>query len=616
MPASSAQQSERFAASTFTPVNGNVSMYQIGTQGQVSNNHDSGTKLTATEGAQNTFRPFPSKPAAGPTLEVPKFTSARGTDFMAAFAAQAEKNAAKLEAENKAKRKADEFDSDEDDEAEYERRVAEEDKAKRARIEAIAKAASGFTPVLSAATSASPAAEQDRERTEDASCEKTEHSKDGQESQSEEHLDGEDDGEERGEDDQEDAGTDEDDDIQTAMAKSHAKPRNPFNSSSDPNSLFNRITKPNAVSDDKGSENDISSPLTQANKNSLVPAPPGTGLFGSRPSTPNHDTPTPFGGSVFGNTGSSTPIVDHTWNPASAIKFGGPISAPAFNITPATPLTKTNGNATQSPFSTFSAAALTASKPDSGSNDDTPKASTSPFGASSSSAAHSVLGSGDNTPKTFNSLFGDASKKTAVNQSSAAQVGFSFGGPNTQLGASPLLAPSNVSSAVTSRATSPGVTDNESAAESGTDDQANDPQPNYMASRPGEENEDVLLEVRTKALEFMSDKELCAIGSKEEAGWKTRGVGPLRVLRHPETQRARIVMRSEPSANVVINSPLFQQNSYDINPSGKEGASLKTGVYMNGKLKIWVLKFKSMKMAHELSSCLQENALQGKTRET
>ena len=136
-----------------------------------------------------------------------------------------------------------------------------------------------------------------------------------------------------------------------------------------------------------------------------------------------------------------------------------------------------------------------------------------------------------------------------------------------------------------------------------------------MASRPGEENEDVLLEVRTKVLEYMSDKDLSAIGSKEEAGWKTRGLGPLRVLRNSETRRARIVMRSEPGANVVINSPLIQQNRYDVNPSGKEGATLKTGVYMNGKLKNWVFKVKNMKLAYELSSCLQENAPQGKERD-
>lgn len=136
-----------------------------------------------------------------------------------------------------------------------------------------------------------------------------------------------------------------------------------------------------------------------------------------------------------------------------------------------------------------------------------------------------------------------------------------------------------------------------------------------MASRPGEENEDILFEVRTKALESMSEKELTATGSKGEAGWKTRGLGPLRVLKNSGTGRARIVMRSEPGANVAVNSPLIHDNKYDINPSGKEGASLKMGVYMDGKLKNWVFKIKTMNVAHELVDCLKANEPRGKDGE-
>jgi RanBP1 domain len=568
----------------------------------------------ATNGSHKTSQIFQPKPAAASSLEPPKFASASGTDFMAAFAAQAKRNAAKMEADNKEKRKAEEFDSDEDDEAEYDRRVAEEDRAKRAKIEAIAKAGAGFTPVLSSASSVngtSPAAEQDGESTREASGEGSDRSEDDGESESENDRDdagGDEDQDVDGQDEGEE--TDDDDDIQTAMAKSHAKAKNPFESSSDPKSLFNRITKPDAPSEDNGSKFGSAFPSPQAHNSSVLSAPPGTGLFGSRPSTPNFDSPKPLGTSIFSNAGSNTSNGDNTWKPGSAIKFGTSPFAPAVNITPATPLAKTNGNTTQSPFSTFPAAASPAATAEAGNSDDTPKASSSLFGASSVTS-QSVPAPGADTSKPFSSLFGDASKKTIVNQSSAGQVGFTFGGPH-KLGASPFLAPSNVSSAITSRATSPGLTDNDSAAESGTDDQANDPQSDYMATRPGEENEDVLFEVRTKVLEYKTDKDLSVIGSKEEAGWKSRGLGPLRVLRNSETGRTRIVMRTEPGANVIINAPLIPDNKYDVTPSGKEGASLKTGVYMNGKLKNWVFKVKTMKIAHELVECLQKNAPAGK----
>lgn len=570
------------------------------------------TPFSATNGSPVSSQLFQPKPAKGLTLELPKFASGGGADFMNAFAAQAKKNAAKMEAENKAKRKAEEFDSDEDDEAEYERRVAEEDRAKRAKIEALSKTRSGFTPVLSSASSAngvSPAAVQDKDSNRDSSGEESGLFENSQESDSgeggNEDAHGDDDHEE---DEQAGEETDEDDDIQTAMAKSHAKAKNPFDASSDPNSLFNRISRPDPSSGENGSTARIASP---AANNSVPSAPLGTGLFGSRPTTPNHDSPKPFGTSIFSNVGSDTLIGDNTWKPGSAIKFGSPTAAPAVNITPATPHAKTNGDSPRNPFGSFSAAASTASKPASGADNETHKTTLSVFGASS--FAPQVGGFGKPTSQPFGSLFGD-SKKTMVNQSSAAQVGFSFGGPHKP-GASPHLAPSNVSSAITSRATSPGLTDNESAAESAGDDHANEPQPDYMASRPGEENEDVLFEVRAKVLEYKSEKELSDLGSKEESGWKTRGLGPLRVLRNSKTGRSRIVMRSEPGANVLINSPLIQESNYEVNPSGKEGASLKIGVFMDGKLKTWVLKLKTIKIANELVGHLKANEPSQKAEE-
>ncbi|KAF7513839.1 hypothetical protein GJ744_006453 [Endocarpon pusillum] len=610
------QPTQLFGSSSFTPLNKTTSALQNDIQ--INSN---GTNFGSNSSPQKTSQLFQPEAAAGSMLEPPKFANAGGTDFMSAFSAQAKKNAAKMEAENKAKRKAEDFDSDEDDEAEYERKVAEEDRAKRARIESIAKAASGFTPVLSAASStngAGPVAEQAEESIRHDEANESDQSEVDEGAGSEashdygagENLEEDENEEDDIEDSQEDHGdddeTDEDDDIQTAMTKSHAKAKNPFSPSSDPKSLFNRITKPAAPSEDK--ETDGASTPVQANNSSTFSAPPGTGLFGSRPTTPSLDSPKPFGSSIFSNSVSSnTPTADNTWKPGSAIKFGAPTSAPAVNITPATPLAKTNGYSTQRPLSTFSAegSASTASKAGADNkNNSSPKITTSVFGAPSFPAQSA--GSAAGSPKPFSNLFGDASKKTTVNQSSAANVGFTFGGPS-KLGPSPFLAPSNASSAITSRATSPGLTDNDSAAESGPDEQAKDPQSDLMTLRPGEENEDVLFEVRTKALEPMTEKELTAIGSKDEAGWKTRGLGPLRVLKHSGTGRARIVMRAEPGANVVINSQLIHDNKYDLNPSGKESASLKMGVFMDGKYKSWVFKIKTMKIAHELVDCLKEN---------
>ena len=73
-----------------------------------------------------------------PSLAVPKFgNGGSGVDFMAQFKAKADKTAA----EEKAKRKAEDFDSEEDDEEEWERRDAEKQRQKRAKLEGAKKKA-------------------------------------------------------------------------------------------------------------------------------------------------------------------------------------------------------------------------------------------------------------------------------------------------------------------------------------------------------------------------------------------------------------------------------------------------------------------------------------------
>lgn len=571
------------------------------------------SSFTSINSSQSSFQSFQKPPGPFSNLETPKASSVH-SNFISNFATQAKKDSINA----KTKRKSEDYDSREEDEGDWEQRVFQADRAKRAKIGSMVHSGSspGFKPSTSSTSStngASPTPEQDGESTRDASNEGSVQSEDRQGSEPDEGGQGDGGGGDFQRDslETEESDDDDEDDIQTSMAKSRSKAKNPFDSSSDPTSLFNRITKPDTLTESIEKKTETPSSSSTQSANAIIADPPGSGLFGSRPSTPSQDTPKASGSNLFGNLGSSTPIGDNTWKPGSAIKLGTPTSAPTVNITSATPPAKTNGDTVQTPFSTFSAAAAASSALKlTGENDDTPKAPTI-FGQPSS-----ISQSGPGS-KPFSALFGDASKKTTVNQSSAAQVGWTFGVPKTGASASPLLAPSNAtSSAITSRATSPSglTTDNDSAAESGPDDQQNqDPQSDFMASRPGEENEDVLFEVRTKALEFMSEKELVALGhSKDDAGWKTRGLGPLRVLRNSETNRARIVMRSEPGANVVINSPLIDENKYDITTSssekgGKGQGSLKMGVWKDGKLKNWVFKIKTVEIAEELVEYLKKN---------
>ncbi|KAJ5288875.1 hypothetical protein N7478_001905 [Penicillium angulare] len=95
---------------------------------------DSSSSPAAPKATGNIFAsPQTSKAPASAPPAVPKFGNgaAGGGDFMSQFAKKVEQSAA----EEKAKRKAEDFDSDEDDEAEWERRDAAEQEKKRAKLQ-------------------------------------------------------------------------------------------------------------------------------------------------------------------------------------------------------------------------------------------------------------------------------------------------------------------------------------------------------------------------------------------------------------------------------------------------------------------------------------------------
>ena len=300
--------------------------------------------------------------------------------------------------------------------------------------------------------------------------------------------------------------------------------------------------------------------LLNANATVSSGAIPGEGLFGSRPSTPSNDDPSR--GSVFGNLGSGSTFSnlkgDYTFKPGTQVKFGTPNKdGPTVNITAATPPAK----------------------------DDASTAS-----------------------KSFPDLFGPKPSKPGAE--AFANVGFNFGGP-THLTASPLLGASALSSAVSSRATSPGATDTESVNTDTAEDHTNEPQTSLMSSRPGEENEEVLFEARSKALKFIS--EAVAKEKKLDPGFNTQGVGQLRVLKHKTTGKTRLLLRAEPGSNIVINTALTPSMIYKAT-EGKGSGAVKFGIPTAIGIDQWVAKVKTPAMAEELAGILEANKDEGVER--
>lgn len=243
---------------------------------------------------------------------------------------------------------------------------------------------------------------------------------------------------------------------------------------------------------------------------------------------------------------------DQTWKPNSPIKFG----PPTVNVTAATPTKQAT------PFANL-------------------------FGNSGSSEPPSSAGG---SPKPTSGLFaGLNTSKPSI----TGGVGFNFGSGLSTTTSS--LFPSAAVSATTSRATSPGgTTDGDSAAEADPDTEHHE-QINLTAGGPGEEDEEVLHEVRAKALQW---------SSTGDTPWQTKGVGPLRVLKHKETGATRILLRADPRGTIVLNKSLLAGVKYEVTEktikfpaAGEPGKGLET----------WLLQLKTPAFAQDLGKVMEEN---------
>ena len=289
----------------------------------------------------------------------------------------------------------------------------------------------------------------------------------------------------------------------------------------------------------------------------------GSGLFG-RITSPSS------GSALFGS--STSPANDHTWKQDSPIKFGASSSAPSVSVTAATP-TKSNS----------------------------PDQKTSPSAALTGLFGAPKLGASETPTKSSSNIFG------ATNTASPADVGFVFGAPPKPT-SNLLAAPSAANSTTTSRASSPGVTTagesaNESTAEGGDDGAAHQQQIDLMASSPGEEDEDILFQVRAKG---------AALGLKpkknktdpDEKAWFPRGIGPLRVLKHRETGKTRIILRVDPAGRIVLNSALMSGLKYEQYRERYVKMAVATDA---GKLESWTILLKTKDDAATLARILEEN---------
>ena len=584
-------------------------------------------------------------------FSMPTFNADAATNSFAAFGAQAKADATKLQHTIHEKRKAEEYDSEEETEDQYEARAKKARLEDAQKIEAIPK--TGFKPLfgsmsnsIEAPTAVKPSSGPFEISSDDEDYSDIEHGRnqeDGDYRQEEEDAEDSDDSseEEDPDDTDPDAQRDGDESSEASQAIMDHAARQAA-SRNKGKSLFDRIEKPptppaqpstadagmderNSVSASEQSRSRSHSPpiMQDAPNNSFRPFPFGSDINQSTPTPPKPSPFTPANGlgsskgpaklaKTFNYTPSTTPNIF----PGSSVLHGaqpkaGPIPGEGlFGSRPSTPVPDEQPSSAPNIFDSLRQNSFTNTTGDNtwkqgtpikfgttGTKDDGPVVSIT--------EATPPVNGGEKSLKPFGSLFGPNNVfGSASAPSPSGHLGFNFGAKPSLLSASSHLAPSVEESAVNSRASTPGLTDNESVATNDTEDIQDDPQTSLMDSRRGEEGEEVLFEGRSKACKYFTEKDAGGT-TKKAKDFNGMGVGVLRVLKNQTTGRTRILLRAEPSSNIVLNTNAIKSMSYKA--EGSTSGAIRFGLPNGGAIEKWMLKFKTRAKADELSAVLEEN---------
>ncbi|KAJ6783964.1 hypothetical protein PWT90_05663 [Aphanocladium album] len=253
----------------------------------------------------------------------------------------------------------------------------------------------------------------------------------------------------------------------------------------------------------------FNNPFSGSNGGNSQPANPSSGgmfNFGGNTAAPASGSSTPFhfgGGSSAPNGGGSTFGGSNQASGSSTPLFGGaPASgAPAFNFSAASP-----------------------AQPQGGSN---------------------MFGSSQAAPS-----FG-------------ANLQPPIGGSSTTGTNSPLNLAGGSSLATTPAAGTPEPGAQAEANKDGNDEEG-EKHEQINLTEGAEEEEETVHEVRAKVLKFVSsdDQSDGDDKPKSKSPWSTKGVGPLRVLKHKETNAVRLLLRAEPRGHVALNKTLLPDIKY------------------------------------------------------
>lgn len=160
----------------------------------------------------------------------------------------------------------------------------------------------------------------------------------------------------------------------------------------------------------------------------------------------------------------------------------------------------------------------------------------------------------------------------------------------------------------------PEATKKDSTNETADEDGApQDQQVSLTDGGPGEEDEEVVHEVRAKALRHVPPNPDDDDGEKgkKNTPWRTEGLGPLRVLKHKTTGAVRILLRTEPSGKVAMNKLVLPSFEYKVDKGAKWIKMIAAKDDGKG-LETWMLQVRNNEFAVKLAAALEEHKVANK----
>lgn len=119
-----------------------------------------------------------------------------------------------------------------------------------------------------------------------------------------------------------------------------------------------------------------------------------------------------------------------------------------------------------------------------------------------------------------------------------------------------------------------------------------------VAVTTGEENEDVLLDLKAKLYRF----------DKEGNQWKERGVGMVKLLKHKETEKIRLVMRQNKTLKICANHLVLPTMSVQEHHGNDKSCVWHAADFTDGELKdeTFCIRFASVENCKAFKDKIEE----------